>query len=183
MRRTHMVATNNPTASVRRPGALVRELSPRGGAARPEVILEARTALDFLVSLVGDTEPELLSADAAWYTAARDSLSAPLRRDMERAFGHQEAAKGIAGWALIPNARSMSRRSGAESESRAAVYQAASAERSSGSVSPTRLTRKSSAVRASRMTSGRAAPPRGDNSRTSAPGRRTEAVGLFVATM
>jgi DNA-binding transcriptional ArsR family regulator len=97
-----MVATNNPTASVRRPGALVRELSPRGGTARPEVILEVRTALDFLVSLVGDTEPELLPVDAAWYTAARDSLSAPLRRDMERAFGHQEAAKGIAGWALIP---------------------------------------------------------------------------------
>jgi len=97
-----MVATNNPTASVRRLGALVRELSPRGGTARPEVILEVRTALDFLVSLVGDTEPELLPVDAAWYTAARDSLSAPLRRDMERAFGHQEAAKGIAGWALIP---------------------------------------------------------------------------------
>ena len=97
-----MVALNNPTASVRRPGALVRELSPRGGTTRPEVILEVRTALDFLVSLVGDTEPELLPVDAAWYTAARDSLSAPLRRDMERAFGHQEAAKGIAGWALIP---------------------------------------------------------------------------------
>src|ERR1035437_5504177 len=97
-----MVATNNPTASVRRPGALVRELSPRGGTTRPEVILEVRTALDFLVSLVGDTEPELLPIDAAWYTAARDSLSAPLRRDMERAFGHEEAAKGIAGWALIP---------------------------------------------------------------------------------
>ena len=97
-----MVATNNATASVRRPGALVRELSPRGGTARPEVVLEARTALDFLISLVGDTEPELLPADAAWRTAARDSLSAPLRRDMERAFGHTETAKGIAGWALIP---------------------------------------------------------------------------------
>src|SRR5450759_2195912 len=97
-----MVTTNNATASVRRPGALVRELSPRGGTARPEVVLEARTALDFLISLVGDTEPELLPADAAWRTAARDSLSAPLRRDMERAFGHTEAAKGIAGWALIP---------------------------------------------------------------------------------
>src|SRR5450759_4719250 len=77
----------------------------------------------------------------------------------------------------------MSPRSGAESESRAAVYQAASTGRSSGSVSPTRLTRKSSAVRTSRMTSGRAVPPRGDSSRTSAPGRRTEAVGLFVATI
>jgi len=97
-----MVTTNNATASVRRPGALVRELSPRGGTARPEVVLEARTALDFLISLVGDTEPELLPADAAWRTAARESLSAPLRRDMERAFGHTEAAKGIAGWALIP---------------------------------------------------------------------------------
>jgi len=97
-----MVALNNTAAAVRRPGALVRELSPRGGTARPKVILEVRTALDFLVSLVGDTEPELLPVDAAWRTAARDSLSAPLRRDMERAFGHLEAAKGIAGWALIP---------------------------------------------------------------------------------
>ena len=97
-----MATTNNATASVRRPGALVRELSPRGGTARPDVVLEERTALDFLISLIGDTEPELLPADAAWRTAARDSLSAPLRRDMERAFGHTEAAKGITGWALIP---------------------------------------------------------------------------------
>jgi DNA-binding transcriptional ArsR family regulator len=102
MKKSTMVALNKPTASARRRGALVRELSPRGGTTRPEVVLEVRTALDFLVSLVGDTEPELLPVDAAWYTAARDSLSAPLRRDMERAFGHQEAAKGIAGWALIP---------------------------------------------------------------------------------
>jgi hypothetical protein len=97
-----MVTTNNATASVRRPGALVRELSPRGGTVRPDVVLEERTALDFLISLIGDTEPELLPTDAAWRTAARDSLSAPLRRDMERAFGHGEGAKGITGWALIP---------------------------------------------------------------------------------
>jgi len=88
-----MVATNNPTASVRRLGALVRELSPRGGTARPEVILEVRTALDFLVSLVGDTEPELLPADAAWRTAARDSLAAPRRRDMERRSGAESESR------------------------------------------------------------------------------------------
>ena len=102
MKKSTMVALNKPTASARRRGALVRELSPRGGTTRPEVVLEVRTALDFLVSLVGDTEPELLPADAAWRTAAIDSLSAPLRRDKERSFGRDEAAEGITGWALIP---------------------------------------------------------------------------------
>jgi len=97
-----MAVSRSPTASLRRPGALVRELSPRGGSTRPEVVLEARTALDFLVSLVGDTEPELLPADAAWRTAANESLSAPLRRDRQRVFEHHEGLRGIAGWALIP---------------------------------------------------------------------------------
>lgn len=97
-----MTTPNVPGGSVRRPGALVRELSPRGGSVRPEIILEVRTALDFLVSLVGDTESELLPVDAAWRTAANDSLSAPLRRDTQRAFGHEAEAKGITGWALIP---------------------------------------------------------------------------------
>ncbi len=89
-------------STIRRPGVLVREMSPRGGATRPEVILEARPALDFLISLVGDTEPELLPDDAAWRAAANESLSAPLRRDRQRVFEHHEAATGLAGWALIP---------------------------------------------------------------------------------
>ncbi len=97
-----MAVSKSPTPLLRRPGALVRELSPRGGSTRPEVVLEARTALDFLVSLVGDTEPELLPADAAWRAAANESLSAPLRRDRQRVFEHHEGARGIAGWALIP---------------------------------------------------------------------------------
>ena len=102
MTQTSMTASKRPSATAQRPGALVRELSPRGGTTRPEVILEARTALDFLVSLVGDTEPELLPDDAAWRTAARDSLSTQLRRDVQRVFEHHDGAKGIAGWALIP---------------------------------------------------------------------------------
>ena len=97
-----MNASKTPAASVRRPAALVRDLSPRGATARPEVVLEVRTALDFLVSLVGDTEPELLPADAAWRANADDSLSAPLHRDVERVFEHRAGAKGITGWALIP---------------------------------------------------------------------------------
>ena len=97
-----MTTPKSPASQARRPVALVRELSPRGGTARPEVILEVRTALDFLVSLVGDTESELLPVDAAWHATASDSLSASLRRDKERAFGHEVEAKSIAGWALIP---------------------------------------------------------------------------------
>ncbi len=84
-------------------GGLVRELTPRAAAAKPEVILEARTAIDFLVSLVGDTEPELLPADRAWWTSAREALSVSVRRDLARAFGQSDDHhKGIVGWALIP---------------------------------------------------------------------------------
>lgn len=97
-----MAAPMNASASTRRPGALVRELSPRGAVVRPDVTLEVRTALDFLVSLVGDTEPELLPIDAAWRIAARESLSAPLRRDLRHAFEDHDDGKAIAGWALIP---------------------------------------------------------------------------------
>src|SRR5512140_924670 len=97
-----MTASKSPVASPRRPGALVRELSSRVGSTRPEVVLEVRTALDFLISLVGDTEPELLPADAAWRTASNESLSAALQRDRQRVFEHHDGSRGIAGWALIP---------------------------------------------------------------------------------
>ncbi len=63
--------------------------------------LEARPALDFLISLVHDTEPELLPRDAAWHEGAMASLSDTLRRDFDRAFGHSDEEKGL-GWALIP---------------------------------------------------------------------------------
>jgi DNA-binding transcriptional ArsR family regulator len=86
---------------MRRPGGLVRDLSPRGSSPQPELILEARPALDFLVSLVSDTTPELLSQDIDWLAEARGSLSAALRRDLERAFGHGEESS-ILGWSLLP---------------------------------------------------------------------------------
>ena len=73
--------------------------APAGAAA--EVALEARPALDFLISLVHDTEPELLPRDAAWHEGAMASLSDTLRRDFDRAFGHSDEEKGL-GWALIP---------------------------------------------------------------------------------
>ncbi len=97
-----MTASKSPSSPLRRPGVLVREMSPRGGMARPEIVLEVRTALDFLISLVGDTEPELLPVDAAWRAAANESLSAPLRRDRQRVFEHHEDSMGLAGWAMIP---------------------------------------------------------------------------------
>lgn len=97
-----MAASKSPSSLLRGPVALVREMSARGVTTRPDIILEARTALDFVISLVGDTEPELLPADAAWRAAANESLSAPLRRDRQRVFEHHDGATGLAGWALIP---------------------------------------------------------------------------------
>ncbi len=86
--------------------ALVREISPRAAATaaerRPEIRLEARPAIDFLISVIGDTEPELLPADTAWRQASFESLSAPLKRDFERAFGgNEEEHKALCGWALL----------------------------------------------------------------------------------
>ncbi len=96
-----MTTRTHSPAQVQRPAALVRDLSPRGGSPQPELILEARAALDFLVSLVSDTAPELLPEDATWLAEARGSLTAALRRDQDRAFGHGEESS-ILGWSLIP---------------------------------------------------------------------------------
>jgi len=94
----------SPASQARRPVALVRELSPRGGTARPEVILEVRTALDFLVSLVGDTESELLPVDAAWHATASDSLSAVIaaRQGTARS-GTRSRRRASPAVALIPS--------------------------------------------------------------------------------
>ncbi len=82
--------------------ALVRDMT--GATAPlppPEVILEARPAVDFLMSLVLDTESELLPADRAWLDRALSSLSSSLRRDQDRLFGSTPAGKGLGG-ALVP---------------------------------------------------------------------------------
>jgi DNA-binding transcriptional ArsR family regulator len=100
------MATTEP--KVRPQGVLVRDLAPRAAAARPDVVLEARTAVDFLVSLVGDTEPELQPADRDWLEQARASLTTSLRRDVIRSFGQlgggtddEVHAKAFAGWGLV----------------------------------------------------------------------------------
>jgi DNA-binding transcriptional ArsR family regulator len=91
------------SATVTRPArALVRDMTGGAGApASPEVVLEARPAVDFLVSLMLDTESELLPADRAWLDEARSSLSDPLRRDHARLFGSSPDGKGL-GAALVP---------------------------------------------------------------------------------
>lgn len=85
-----------------RPRALVRDmtgaLTPAG---QPELILEARPAVDFLTSLMLDEEPEILPADQAWFDESRASLSGALRRDQARLFSKSPADKGI-GWTLGP---------------------------------------------------------------------------------
>jgi DNA-binding transcriptional ArsR family regulator len=90
------------TAPEKQPRALVRDLTGAPpAAAQPEVVLEARSAVDFLTSLMLDTAPELLPADQAWLEESRASLSDPLRRDHARLFGMSEHGKGIGG-ALAP---------------------------------------------------------------------------------
>jgi DNA-binding transcriptional ArsR family regulator len=80
------------------PRALVRDMTGAPTAAgQPEVVLEARPAVDFLTSLMLDTEPELLPADQAWLEESRASLSDALRRDHARLFGHAPEGKGIGG--------------------------------------------------------------------------------------
>lgn len=93
-----------PTRTVetpKQPRALVRDMTGAGTATAPEVILEARPAVDFLVSLMLDTESELLPADRAWLDESRASLSDALRRDHARLFGTSPSGKGLAG-ALAP---------------------------------------------------------------------------------
>ncbi len=83
---------------------LVRNISGTPSAvpaAAPEVILEARPAIDFLVSMMLDTDSELLPADRAWYDESRASLSDALRRDLARVLGDEQHGKGI-GAAIVP---------------------------------------------------------------------------------
>ena len=75
-----------------------REPAP---AAAPEVVLEARPAVDFLVSLMLDTESELLPADRAWFDESRASLSDALRRDLPGSSGARRMARASAG-AIVP---------------------------------------------------------------------------------
>ncbi len=83
---------------------LVRNMTgtpPAEPAAAPEVVLEARPAIDFLVSMMLDTDSELLPADRAWYDESRASLSDALRRDLARVLGDDRQGKGI-GAAIVP---------------------------------------------------------------------------------
>ena len=91
------------TADAPRPArALVRDLTATASPpAAPEVILEARPAIDFLVSLMLDTESELLPVDQAWHVEAQASLSDALKRDLARVFGDEKTGKGI-GAAIAP---------------------------------------------------------------------------------
>ena len=65
------------------------------------MILEARPAIDFLVSLMLDTDSELLAPDRAWYDESRATLSAALKRDLARVFGDEHGSKGVGG-AIVP---------------------------------------------------------------------------------
>jgi DNA-binding transcriptional ArsR family regulator len=69
-------------------------------AGEVELVLDARPAFDFIVSLMLDAEPEILADDATWLAEARASLSDQVRRDMARAFGNDEACAGL-GMALV----------------------------------------------------------------------------------
>lgn len=84
--------------------ALVRNMTGAGAApapAAPEVVLEARPAIDFLVSMMLDTDSELLPADRAWYDESRASLSDALRRDLAHVIGDEHGGKGVGG-AIVP---------------------------------------------------------------------------------
>jgi len=90
------------TAEALRPTrALVRDMTPAASTPKLEVVLEARPAIDFLVSLMLDTESELLPADRDWHAEARASLSDALQRDCARVFGDEGEGKGIGG-AMVP---------------------------------------------------------------------------------
>ena len=93
-------STTTPPAAGR---TLVRDMSA-GGARGGSVALEfdARTAFEFLVSLVIVEEPELLPEDTAWLVATREGLSDALRRDLRRAFGDPESGGAEMTMALMP---------------------------------------------------------------------------------
>jgi DNA-binding transcriptional ArsR family regulator len=90
------------TAEAPRPTrALVRDMTAAASAPTIEVVLEARPAIDFLVSLMLDTESELLPVDRDWYVESRASLSDALKRDYTHVFGDEREGKGIGG-AIMP---------------------------------------------------------------------------------
>jgi len=92
------MARSTRTAEATRPArALVRDMTPAANAPALEVVLEARPAIDFLVSLILDTESELLPADRDWHAESRASLSDALQRDYARVFGDSGEGKGIGG--------------------------------------------------------------------------------------
>ena len=84
--------------------ALVRNMTgsaPSSTAAAPQVILEARPAVDFVVSLMLETDSELLPADRAWFEASRASLSDALRRDLAHVLGDGQDGSGVS-MAIMP---------------------------------------------------------------------------------
>jgi len=91
------------TATTARPAgrALVRNMSASAPAAEDvQLVLDARPAYDFVVSLMLDTEPELLADDATWLAEARASLSDGARRDIRRSFANDDEGAGL-GMALV----------------------------------------------------------------------------------
>jgi DNA-binding transcriptional ArsR family regulator len=93
-----------PTSTAETPlptRALVRDMTAAAGVPALEVVLDARPAVDFLVSLMLDTESELLPVDRTWLAESRASMSDALRRDHTRLFGLGHEVKGLGG-ALIP---------------------------------------------------------------------------------
>ena len=98
-----MARSSLSTKTAQPRAALVRDMTAAGrsGGPAPDVVLEARPAIDFLVSLLLDTEPELLAPDRAWLEESRASLSDALKRDFARAFGRGDDDKGV-GAAIFP---------------------------------------------------------------------------------
>ncbi|MCU0484150.1 MAG: metalloregulator ArsR/SmtB family transcription factor, partial [Chloroflexi bacterium] len=64
------------------------------------VVLDVRTAYDFLLSLVPEPDAEPLPADREWLERSLEGLSAGVRRDLRLVFGREEH-KGV-GLALVP---------------------------------------------------------------------------------
>ncbi len=91
------------TATTARPAgrALVRDMSaPAPATDEVKLVLDARPAYDFVVSLLLDTDPELLADDATWLAESRASFSDAVRRDVQRSFEDDENGAGL-GLALI----------------------------------------------------------------------------------
>jgi DNA-binding transcriptional ArsR family regulator len=71
------------------PRPIVRELS--GQAQRLDVVFDARTAFDFLVSIKGGTEhdSDLLAEDAAWLARSLSDLPDKVKADIDTYFGDE----------------------------------------------------------------------------------------------